>query len=463
MKSEKLLFAFGNISDDILDEAATVFSAQSEKHQLQHHIKRPLSKAAIVIAVAIILMLSSFATAMAVDEDFREAVFTFLRISTSDVVLPVEGEPKHSDIIENIYSTQIENTANVEYIRITGNFDYSDGLIYVYDETRDSFTYYKVIDGKLTKLKTNDISFAYTWHSEIYNIAFNWCEDNGKIYSFASGKESATDAAWNVSPVNDSTDLALLTLSYGRLSDYSQCNLLLDLRTQEVTNIFNGCGVSELSVMDTEFSPDMSKALLTCDNGDSVYYCDIAAKALQDVSKIAGMKVTSAWFLDNNTLCCIRADENERYACRTVNISTGEYTDLFSDMSLLGQASENGIMFMGCRYGLYIDMDRNTYVFDFKTGNQNIVEGFTYPQGSEFVSINSTGTKMLYTQTDTDAKGLGVSEVGVLDLQKHTFTLLDRKGYEARYEASIGWFDENRIAIRANNDNYGYLYLYTIE
>lgn len=62
---------------------------------------------------------------------------------------------------------------------------------------------------------------------------------------------------------------------------------------------------------------------------------------------------------------------------------------------------------------------------------------------------------------NNDATGLGISQIAIMDLNTHTFTLLDRKGYEVRHEASVSWFDDDRVVIWAVTDSYGYLYLYS--
>jgi hypothetical protein len=68
----------------------------------------------------------------------------------------------------------------------------------------------------------------------------------------------------------------------------------------------------------------------------------------------------------------------------------------------------------------------------------------------EFVTMNNAAT------------GLWISQIGVLDLTTQTFTLLDREGFDARHEATVSWFDEDRIVIWAVNENDHDLYLYTI-
>jgi hypothetical protein len=120
------------------------------------------------------------------------------------------------------------------------------------------------------------------------------------------------------------------------------------------------------------------------------------------------------------------------------------------------------MIFTGTRYGLYVDSDKTTYVYDFKTGTRAIAEGFAYSGEDATVTMNANGTKMLFAMFDQDADGLGISQLGVIDMEKGTFTILDREGYEIREEAAVGWFDNDRISIlAANSSGKNYLYLYS--
>lgn len=452
--------------EDILDakgDASTVvnYMTAPRGYAVRGHGKR----AAICVAAVLAIILGSFVTAMAVNEDFREAVYSFFHFSTPDVVLPEEDEPRQSDDVEKIYETDIENAVNVEYIRINGNFDYGRGLIYLYDETDSGPAFYTVRDGQIAKLKTNETSLTYTWEGAEYNIEFNWCEDDGTIYAYSTGKEPASDAFWFVSPINGRIDVVALTVSYGRQDDYSEYTFLLNLNTQEVTDIFDACGVDRLSgITGTVFSSDMSKALITCDNGASVYYCDMNTKTLLKVSEFTGASVSAAWFLDDDTICCYAVDEDGECLCWRISPSTNDCTLLFSDLPIYSRTSGNGMFFTGTGYGLYFDLNKTAYVYDLKTGTRAIVEGLTYSREEAVVTMNVNGTKMLFAMFDQNADGLGISQLGVIDTEKGTFTLLDREGYEIREEAAVGWFDNDRVSILATNsggEKYLYLYSFT--
>ena len=114
-----------------------------------------------------------------------------------------------------------------------------------------------------------------------------------------------------------------------------------------------------------------------------------------------------------------------------------------------------------------MDREHNTYVYDCRTGERTPVEGFQYPSGSTFTSQNKAGDKILFGLSDNDVPGLGVVQIGILDLEKRSFTLLDREGYEVRREGVMGWLDNDRAVIEAykpadRSDGIRYLYIYSL-
>lgn len=356
---------------------------------------------AISLAAVIIILLSSFATAMAVNKEFREAVYSFFHISTPDIVLPIDDEPLQFNDVEKIYETNIENAVNVQYIKIKGNFDYGRGLIYLYDESGNygesdsdvksdnGAMFYTIRDGQLAKLETNKIKLNHSWEGIDYKIEFSWCEEDGAIYVYSRGKEPASDVFWYVSPINGRSDVVTLTLARGRQDDYSEKTFLLDLNTKEVSDVLTGSEVNQLN--------------------------DIASTE-------------------------------------------------FSNLPTYSRISGNGFIFTGIRYGLYIDLDKTTYVYDFKEKTRALVEGLTYSGENASININPKGTKILVTMFDQAVDGLGISLLGVIDMEKGTYTVLEREGYEVRRENTVGWFDNDRISILASNssgENYLYLYSFT--
>ncbi len=461
---------------------------------------RPISHRASFIAAAVLLLLMSlFTMAMAFNEDFRNAVFRFLRISSPDVVLSPEEELDPAGPIAIIGETFTEDAVSVQYIRIDGIYTCgSRGEIYLYDEeTRENTAAYIVENGELQPLTSHEASLEYTWNGITYPIGFVWYEDDDRIYVSARDYDPENAAEWSVQAVCGSDCLAAITLSQGSQLDYRSYPLLYDLRRQELHDPAARYGALKSRAMTwIGFSEDASKLLVDCDYFDSDLYClDTASQTLHSLDQLSGMHVLGAWFLDNETVCCISEDEAGNNICRTVTFHGGQPSagnkaaepsseekpsdkespgnasagitcaEIFSALPTLEKGTDRGIRFTGGRYALLAEESREVYVMDLKTGEKAPIEGFTYPSEDVFTTCNSAGDKILYVRQDGDSmgSGLAVSEMGILDLAERRFTVFAREGYETRYEGSVSWFDNDRIIIEAVAEEGNYLYLFTIK
>lgn len=459
MNEERILDVIGQVDERYVTEADPMCDKIPER---VIPYRRSFSrKALIAVAVVMTLLVSSFTVAMAASEEFRNAVFSFFKIDTPEVVLPVEDEPNQSGEIENIGGNTIENMVNVEYIRVDGQFDYANGIVYLYEDGLAKAAY-TVENSQLSPLEPHSETLEYIWNNEIYSIDFDWYENDGVIYANARDFNMETSAAWNVNAIEGNSDFVAMTLSYGQQIEHTQYPLLYNLKTKKTIAILNECEeLNSRQITQTKLAPDLSGLIVFCDLGSAVYYYNIETKTLSPLNDLCGMNVKDAWFVDNDSVCCVSLDENKAYTCRTVTLSTGGYTDIFTSIPKLKQSSDGGIVLTEGRYGLSVDESRNTFVYDFKTGERAIVDNFKYPTDDTFASLNNTGDKILFAQNDDSAEGLGISEIGVLDLKKQSFILFDREGYEVRRENSIGWFDCDTVAIWASTEEFGYLYLFS--
>lgn len=475
--SNMLLDVIGKVDDIYIVSAQNRMEAAARENSgrtLRGTLSLFFRRAALTAAVLVLLLISSFTVAMAANEDFRNAVFQFFKISTPDVVLPMEEEPEQTDTLDNVEyigSTGVEDIVNVEYIRIDGAFDYRDGIIYLYepwegyDDEYDAWSRYAdsayyVKNGDLIPLEPHYESIVYTWEGENYQISFDWYEKEGTVYTNAKNYDLASSVEWEVSAAKGNPDYVIITFGFGQQIEYTQRALLYDLRSKEVLDVLSACDIPpESHVTETAFSPDLSRMLITCDGGDMVYCYDIVENALYRLNELCKMEEPTAWFVDNTALVCISMDESGRYTCGTLQLPSGEYIEHFSAMPRLGQSSDSGIVLTGGRYGLFVNQGGATWVYDLKTGESSVISGFQYPVKNTFSTVNPAGDKILFEQDDPDAEGLGVSQVGVLNLEEGLFVLFDREGYEIRREDTVSWFDDDRIAICASAGENQYLYL----
>lgn len=459
MKREELLFKLGEISDDIIEEADT-YAGHGGKQIPFPRPKRVFRRVAVGVAAVLVLTLGTFAAAMAVDEEFRDSVFAFFHIASADVVLPVEDEdPNWDNDVDHFYSAGVGDAATVEYIRISGDFKLSDGIICRYnDAERTSVSFYGYFtESGVVPVEARYVETQYIWKGKTYDICFDWCVYDGRVGVYARYKESVNDAYWTVEPVSGRTDIVRLTFGGGRA-------FFFDLEAEAVIDPFAGCGVDELAIINTEFSPDLKKAFLACGHGETVWYCDTEEKTLETVDEFLDKKVDGSWFIDADTLGYYVMDSSYLNTYYARSLLTGDEQVILEDVPLFGSHDSTwGIKPTGDRYGVLVDTDGSVYALDFKTGERNLIEGYTYPTDALTKTIpNGTGDKIAFVSYHNEETGLGISQIGVLDLNARTFTLLDREGYEARDEVSVSWFDEDRIFIWAVMENDNYLYLYTI-
>lgn len=461
MKEERVLNVLGQVDETYVEEADPM--NEKETGQIIPYRRRRSHKALIAVAVAAALLISTFTVAMAASEEFRNAVFSFFHIETPDFGLPVEDEPDQSGEIENIGSTTLDGKVSVEYVRVDGTFDWSNGIVHLY-ENGDPTAAYAVDNGQLVPLEAHNEAFEYAWNGETYSINFNWYENGGVVYANARDFDRNTSAAWEVRAIEGNTDYVALTISYGQQIEYTQYPLLYDLNAKKVIGLLDGCEeLKSRQINQTKIAPDLSGVLVSCDLGAGLYYYDVKDRTLLSLNDLCGKKLKDAWFVDNDTVCCLSLEEDGTYTCGRIVLSTKSYTEIFTAMPELNDTSDSGIVLTEGRYGLFVDRERNTFVYDFKTGEQAIVDGFKYPNDDTFATLNRTGDKLLFTKTDDDVEGLGVSEIGVLDLKTRSFTLFDRENYDIRREYSVGWFDKDTVAIQASTEEFGYLYLFSIE
>lgn len=296
-----------------------------------------------------------------------------------------------------------------------------------------------------------------------WQISFDWYEKNGTLYTNARNYDPAASMEWSVSAARDSSDFLILTLGFGQQIEYTQYPFLYNVRTKELLDVLARCRLPEgQRITQTAFSPNLSRILINCDNGAAVYCYDIAEEKLVSLNEASGLEEPEASFLDDNTIRCLSIEENGLYHCRTVEMPSGKCTERFSHLPRLEGDFHSGIALTGGRYGLYVNEDRSVMVYDFKSGDYATVENFKYPEDDVFLTLNPAEDKILFIRETSEADGLGVSQLGVLNLVSRTFVLLDREGYETRRETSVGWFDNDRVAIRADSQGCGYLYLYTV-
>lgn len=326
--------------------------------------------------------------------------------------------------------------------------------------------FWAVEDGALLALDTQKHSFTTMWQSKTYQGDIYWCAYDGEISLYSSGISDVSGSEWYAAPIPGRMDAIWLYLSQGSQSDYWAYPVLYHLDTGEAEDVLRGTGVEELSLAyDYQWSGDLSKVIVTCRSAAApekacVYFCDVLAKELSELQDLTGVQNADALFADDSTLLLTQFTE-QGCSVFTYDLHAGQIVQILDQIKCFGQSGEEnyGMMFFGGRYGLYVNQAGGLSVFDLKTGEETFVDGFAFCADGRFIS-NRSNTKLLYYVADDSANGLGVSQLGVLDLSAGTFTTFDRAGYDSLYEWSVGWFDDERVEVWSRQSDTGAIYLY---
>lgn len=441
-----------------------------------------------------ILMLTCVTTvALAASPELRRAVLSFFRIEEREQV-PGQTDINPSDINQpdvdqpydnqpDISQTEIGSLVKAQYIKMDQRYGLSGGLLNNLTWSDDGRTlleaeFWEIKDNNLVPvqvdMRTSQIDI--TFQDINYQGNLYWFIRNGELYYFQGspyGVDTRPEDEWSVEAIPRHTDVLLLKLAQGQQTDYTEYPMLFYLDTGETEDFLASTGARQLEyAYDYSWSENMRRALILCSagmGGLQEWLCDLDARTLIRLDELTGMgEEVSAGFADNDTLILTThttSEEDETWqtiTCYAYDIPTGQKTKTLDKAHYYRWWDEPyGAQLFGSRCVL-IGEDGQVRLVDLKTGMQTVVEGFTWQMGDEFMPSPS-GNKLLYYSSDSKAEGLGISQLGVVDLEKGTFIAFDREGYGNLYEEGIGWSNDSTVSInaRSSDGETRYLILYT--
>lgn len=414
-------------------------------------------RAGLTALAAAAVLACTFLAAMAASPQLRTAVLTLFRLEEAEQVPAPTGEgPEQPELTQNTIGQQVE----AQYIRLPDGFSwsYGDNVLSRAERADDGtvldFHYWAAEGDALIPLETRTTDFTAVWDGVSYTDTVYWCNYAGALSCYCSGTAGmALDYDYHVSSISGRTDAVLLTLSQGSQMDYRQYPVLLDLESGEITDLLEGTGWEAAAPLtEVQWTDDLSAAILSSDR-TGWYYCDRAAKTTASLNELTGLEVSSAYLAEDSTLILLTLSVPQGDYCDvwTYQPDSGTLTQTFSQLPVYQRHEEQpwGFQFFfGGGRGIYVAKDSSVSVLDLVTGETTAVEGFTLAQWDTPTFIaNPSGTKVLFASYGGQADGLGISSLGVMDLEQGAFTLLDRDSDASLYEASLGWFDEDRVAI----------------
>lgn len=479
MNSMILLEAIGAIDDAYILSAqnrlgsiskATMKTAHAAK---RHHLTR---KTVICIAAVITMLLASFTVAMAASEEFREFVFSIFHISTTESLPDSTNVSVPDGEMEQIGGANIDEAVTTYYFKGNGVIQLGNGLLYSdsYDNSDGSF-YDLDVDG-LVPLATTRIEFPYSFRGTDFTIKFDYAVHQEELY-FSIIPENLDDDpyryGWDMCRAGTATDKAWLILPYSTSDDYGMYPLLLDIGTNQVSDVLAGLPLDGIIPFQWEFSDDGTFALLSgylAEYKMGFWFCDIQGKTLTPLSELTGRAINDSYLLDGESVICY-AQNGDGFDVICYEPGTGAAATVVEHTVHYGLSGDGSgfrsIEYYGGqgRHALLLDGAGGVTLVDLRDGRRTPLEGIP-GDGALLTSESPDGETILIAfedETVTAPNTLAMYRLGMLDTRTGVLTMLEREHYEVRSETILGWLANDCVAVLAYDENEEqgwYLYAY---
>ncbi len=435
-----------------------------------------LQKAAVLFGVLAFAASTSVATAMAVNEEFREAVkeviYEIFHIEEAEMIpqMPVESQIT----VENMYVEQdrsiLGDVIEGRYIHAPVFCHAREGIFTICTDEIElnqgsHYDAYYEENGEFIQLEEHRFQANYNVLGQAFDISFEWAVHNGQVAVTYIEEEERFRIPANP---GDAEAMLLEVLTFfedenGQIMENAY-PLQVNLYTGEVTDILAGTGAEKLSgICNYAISEDRSRMLLAETDGE-LYYVDLTEKRLYSVSELSGEKPDSCSLIEDTLTCW--AEGETGYCGWNINLTNFERKELFSDLqkaasgkagllSLSGFSGARhwGSMYSGACFALTKDAVGTVSVLDLKTGEEIPVEGFQWP-GDQYQDvlweINPDGRRILISGGQL---GSGYEYIGVLDFEKQTYLEFSRENMNPVHEKKPYWFDKDTVIIPAIQQN----------
>ncbi|NBI09483.1 hypothetical protein D1641_05530 [Colidextribacter sp. OB.20] len=455
------------------------------KERIMNQTKKkyiPIHRTLTVALAAALTAACLFTVALAASPELRTAVLSFFHMEEREQLPGQSGAVSEPGISQ----ADIGQTVKAQYIKMDKYYGISGNLLndLTWNDERTallSYKFWEIKDNELIPVEVNmQTSQVDITHNGIhYQGEFWWFVHEGQL-DFFTGDNRIIDEDgehewdWNLSWIPGRTDAVLLRLSTGRQMEYREYPFLYHLDTGKTEDLFANVDPGVMEQSDGAiWSDDFRLAVITSRASEEFHHgrewlYNRESGTLTDVSTLGGVGADSAAFTDDDTLILYDLTDNADGGVQSVSaysydISSGRTVQTLEQTPYCRSWYENpsGVMTFGSRCVL-ISETGQVQVVDLKTGDRTLLDGFTFQTGDDFM-VSPSGNKLLYFAMDSASAGLGISQLGMVDLEEGKFFAFDREGYENLYESGIGWSDDNTVSINANSldEETRYLFLYT--
>ena len=205
MNSKMLLDALGDISDEYVMGAQKYLTNDVLKITNSKAHQRTVPQKLLILAATIAAVMSLLVTAMAVNEDFREKVFEFFHISTS------ENVPNGGDLATSGLDTVIGERVSARYLDFAEDMEFAgNGILYQREcdanGNLENVLFYEIGKDGLSALKTSSVQFELKDDELAGNGRIFWCKSENGAMAIGNGQMLDGQRSWNVSTIAGQPD-----------------------------------------------------------------------------------------------------------------------------------------------------------------------------------------------------------------------------------------------------------------
>lgn len=459
MSKDILLEAIGTIDDRYILSAQKRFACEAQQGEVLH--KKFFRRTCIGIAVAV-LLLGSLVTAMAVDEDFREQVFSFFHLSATEQV------PNGNGVDKQETTANLGDAVSAEYLTVGKELAMlGNGTMYDAEYTENGsicgVSFYRIADGALWTIPTNSTQFRVNVGGTSINGTAYWCYEKGCISVVGSG--GTGNRRWFISPIAPQSDVVFVSI-FGGLTVASDFHaFFLHLQTGAVEPVFQDTGRCALKqVQDIQISSDCTSVLLFGKSDRELIaspylYDRISGQVISLQELVREATIGRAFFADDNTVLLV-SNADHQYSCWSYTITERVLKKTIDRIPTEWSETENErIIPLESQYVLCVDADGGVVVINQKDGVPSaIIAGFTYDDRAEML-VSTDRTKACYYVSTKQQDSLHIETLGVIDFETAQFTVFDRSGFAVNQERCLGWVDNTKVGISVAGSRFD-LYVY---
>ena len=477
MNAIELLDAMTDIDDRFLCKAQARMGYGPAMHRRGRLLRRTLALAAAVL----LLLAAGLTTAVAMDRDFREEFFRFLRLEEQPAP---ENEIDHPLTPEDMYAEpvfQIGEKITGQYVHTPVATHARSGVYLVCTdpvEMRQGSHYqaYYEENGALLPLENHDFKGEYTLYGCSIPLAFSWAEHNGIPVLTWNPPDSPLKMLNQYESARQVFCQVLLTFpSQTGEPAATWYPVLLDLATGELTDILAGTQASNLlHIENAAISPDGRAVVMQqhLPDGYKLFYADLDTHTLYDLDELSGQRTDACVLLENALVCWQKKGDHfqiwklDRTAFQRMEVLENGFDSGATPQADAGVQflqgfddwSHSGNSYAGTRFALLVDDHQAVSVLDLESGEITLVPGLVWPQDAQRDASPDGRKVMLVQYNDKDLS----TRVGVLDLTTKKYVEFIKHYTSPESIEYAYWFTNDSVLFASTPDGDSLCSDYTI-